>query len=72
MNPRRPSAETGRPARTFGAKRWCRFCGCRLSVYNPDTACGPCAQQKGRAQPDGRADFPGRATPVKKQKQEGT
>ena len=59
-----PSGQSGRPARTFGAKRWCEDCGCRLSVYNPDSRCDQCAQKKGRRNPIGKGgvDFPGRVT----------
>lgn len=36
----------GKPPRTYPGDRFCRFCSCRLSRYNPGTACAPCAQQE--------------------------
>jgi hypothetical protein len=42
----RPLAAGVMPNTTYGARRLCAYCGGRLSRYNPEDACGPCARRE--------------------------
>lgn len=42
MEPVRATNQAGTAPKTFGEKRTCPDCGCRLSRYNPEETCSAC------------------------------